>query len=115
VLEILHIPDTQQTTKSQVAEAILQWDAAEFEQEATNRGMCVSAYRSFDEWDKHPQAATLVGKPPLTITRISATSKCSIPQRTHPLQGFRVLDLSRVLAGPMAGRTLAGRVSSSPY
>jgi crotonobetainyl-CoA:carnitine CoA-transferase CaiB-like acyl-CoA transferase len=111
---MLQIPDTPQTTKDQVAAAILQWNATEFEQEAVNRGMCVSACRSFDEWDKHPQAATLIGKPPLTITRINAAPKRSLPQRRHPLQGFRVLDLSRVLAGPIAGRTLAGGVSSFP-
>ncbi|KAF7767942.1 hypothetical protein Agabi119p4_7185 [Agaricus bisporus var. burnettii] len=107
VLDILEIPDTPETTKNQVADAILRWNAEEFEQEAINRGLCVSAYRSFDEWDKHPHAATLIGKLPLTITKINATPKRSISPGRHPLQGFRVLDLSRVLAGPVAGRTLA--------
>lgn len=110
MLDILEIPDTPETTKNQVAEAILRWNAEEFEQEAINRGLCVSAYRSFDEWDKHPHATTLIGKPPLTITKINATPKRSISPGRHPLQRFRVLDLSRVLAGPVAGRTLAGTI-----
>ncbi|KXN83129.1 Succinate--hydroxymethylglutarate CoA-transferase [Leucoagaricus sp. SymC.cos] len=110
VLDILQLPDTPETTKQDVSTALAQWNAKnaeEFEQEAINRGTCVSAYRSFDTWDQHPHAATLVDKPPMTITKIGDAPKRVLDKGDNPLRGVRVLDLSRVLAGPVAGRTLA--------
>jgi len=108
VLDILSLPDAPTTTKAQVAAALVQWEALEFESVAISRGMCVSAYRSFEEWDQHPHAKTLVDKLPVSVVRTSDTPKRTIAKDASPLGGIRVLDLSRVLAGPVAGRALAG-------
>ncbi|KAF5360363.1 hypothetical protein D9756_004621 [Leucocoprinus leucothites] len=108
VLDILSLPDTPSVTKAQVSSALAQWNAEEFESVAISRGMCVSAYRTFEEWDKHPHAQTLVGKPPVSVVRIGdAPKRVFSGNNTNPLSGVRVLDLSRVLAGPVAGRALA--------
>lgn len=109
VLDILSLPDAPTTTKAQVAAALVQWEALNFESVAISRGMCVSAYRTFEEWDQHPHAKTLINKLPVSVVRTSDAPKRTITKKdTNPLSGIRVLDLSRVLAGPVAGRALAG-------
>ncbi len=69
--------------------------------------MCATAYRSFDEWNAHPQAEALRGLPPVTLTKIGEAPKRRPTGGARPLDGIRVLDLSRVIAGPVAGRALA--------
>jgi len=108
VLDILSLPDAPTTTKAQVAAALVQWEALEFESVAISRGMCVSAYRTSEEWDQHPHAKTLIDKLPVSVVRTSDAPKRTIAKDADPLGGIRVLDLSRVLAGPVAGRALAG-------
>jgi crotonobetainyl-CoA:carnitine CoA-transferase CaiB-like acyl-CoA transferase len=91
-----------------VAAALLRREAEQFEAEATASGMCVAALRSFEQWDAHPHAAVLREAPPLVIERIGdAPAEGFLPDPTRPLDGVRVLELARVIAGPVAGRTLA--------
>ncbi|KAJ8080922.1 hypothetical protein PM082_017757 [Marasmius tenuissimus] len=112
LLQILGIEVTPEVTKEQVQNVLLQWDAFEFEKVAGEKGMCAFAMRSFEEWDATPQAKALRGVPPVYIRKIADAPKRRVPNNAkdpfkHPLEGMRVLDLSRVLAGPVAGRTLA--------
>ncbi|KAF8158508.1 CoA-transferase family III domain-containing protein [Crassisporium funariophilum] len=116
VLTLLGIADDPQLTKNIVAEAILQRNSQEFETECAARGMCVTAFRSSAEWDAHEQAKALLGVPPVLISKVREAPRQwtfgvyrhrSVANNPRPLSGFKVLDLSRVLAGPIAGRTLA--------
>ena len=66
-----------------------------------------SLMRSHDEWSATPQAKALAELPPLTIEKIGEAAPKPWPAGDRPLAGVRVLDLSRVIAGPVAGRTLA--------
>lgn len=66
--------------------------------------------RRFDAWERHPQHAAIVSLPLVEITRIGDAPPRSwpdLPAAARPLDGLRVLDLTRILAGPVAGRTLA--------
>jgi len=90
-----------------VQAALLQWDGEAFESAAYAAGGVVAMMRSFAEWSALPQARAIATLPPLTIEKIGEAAPRPWPAGDRPLAGLRVLDLSRVIAGPVAGRTLA--------
>lgn len=94
-------------TRSAVSEALLKENAVDFETRATTAGMCVSAIRSFGQWDRHPHAQTLVGRLPIELIKIGDASPRKFEPSSKPLGGVKVLELTRIMAGPVAGRTLA--------
>ncbi|WP_338848687.1 CoA transferase [Massilia sp. W12] len=94
--------------KEDVIRALQSWRAQAFEEAANARGLVVSAMRSFAEWDMHPQAAALAAQPLLTLRKIGAAPPLNLPGAgEQPLSGVRVLDLTRIIAGPVGARTLA--------
>jgi len=106
--------------RDDVQRALTQWKAEEFETEAYAGGCVVSMMRSHDEWLAHPQAKALGQLPLLTIEKIGEAAPKPWPAGVRPLAGLRVLDLSRVIAGPVAGRTWAAHgadvmLMSSPH
>ncbi len=110
VLRLLGLPLGATTSRAEVAAALATRSAAAFESEANDAGLVVAALRSFDAWDRHPQSAAVAALPLVEITRIGAAPPLdwpALPAQARPLDGLRVLDLTRILAGPIAGRTLA--------
>ena len=113
-LRLLGLPAGAGTPRAAVAHALEGWAAPAFEQAAADAGLVVAAVRSFAQWDAHPQAQALAGRPPLRISPIATGAAPADPLRwpalaatDRPLSGLRVLDLTRILAGPVAGRLLA--------
>jgi crotonobetainyl-CoA:carnitine CoA-transferase CaiB-like acyl-CoA transferase len=93
--------------RDDVQAALLQWDAEAFETAAYAAGGVVAMMRSREEWLALPHATALAALPLVSIEKIGEAAPKSWPKGDRPLAGLRVLDLSRVIAGPVAGRTLA--------
>lgn len=93
--------------REKVQAALMQWRGEDFETAAYAAGGVVALMRSYDEWSALPQARALAQLPLISIEKIGEASPKPWPKGDRPLSGLRVLDLSRVIAGPVAGRTLA--------
>src|SRR4029077_2627008 len=93
--------------REDVQAALLQWDGEAFETAAYAGGCVVALMRSHEEWSALPHARALAELPLISIERIGEAAPKPWPAGDRPLAGIRVLDLSRVTAGPVAGRTLA--------
>jgi len=101
-----------------VAAALAGWSAQQLETRLAEAGLAGSAIRSESQWQRHAHAGALAGLPLFEIERIGDAPPEAIGRElspsasptappSAPLSGVRVLDLSRVIAAPVAARTLA--------
>ncbi|HEY4803953.1 MAG TPA: CoA transferase, partial [Paraburkholderia sp.] len=95
-----------------VARAILGWEGAALDDALAQAGLCAALVRAPREWAAHEQAKAVASLPLFEIERIGDAS-AEAPRAgsgagtgARPLEGVRVLDLTRIIAGPVAGRTL---------
>jgi len=83
------------------------WQSDELEDALAESGMCAAVVRSAKEWAQHPQGVAARALPIVSIKRIGDGPPRPFSKAARPLKGVRVLDFSRVIAGPSAARTLA--------
>ncbi|MBG9386517.1 CoA transferase [Caenimonas aquaedulcis] len=96
--------------RAMAEQAMLSWNAIDFESAAAASGLVATALRSFEAWDASPQGAAIASQPLFTMDRIGDAPPLALPPlraEQRPLEGIRVLDLTRILAGPVGGRALA--------
>jgi crotonobetainyl-CoA:carnitine CoA-transferase CaiB-like acyl-CoA transferase len=95
-------------TDEAIAAAALGWNGLELEDAIIGGGACGALVRTADEWAVHGQGRALAELPLFSVTKTGDSPPLPAGTGdTRPLAGLRVIDITRVLAGPMCARTLA--------
>ncbi|KAF3480389.1 uncharacterized protein GIQ15_05736 [Arthroderma uncinatum] len=113
MLNILRLPSD--TTREQVATKIANWASVDLEDKATAHDRAAAyALRSYAQWDELPQSKEIGNKPvllerlqELPISKTTPRRQISGTSSKTCLEGVRVLEMSRVIAAPVAGKALA--------
>ena len=111
-LELLGLPLT--ASREDVSKRTADWASIDLESVGLDRKLAIYALRSYRQWDLLPQSRA-IDDFPISLERIMAASAAAprLPRRLLTpgadkcLRGLRVVEMSRVIAAPLAGRVLA--------
>jgi crotonobetainyl-CoA:carnitine CoA-transferase CaiB-like acyl-CoA transferase len=103
---VLGVLDCESTPEA-VRAAVARRDADELEQAIADANACGGKIRTPEEWLAHPQGRYLAERPVIEVRKVADGAPEPFGTGDRPLSGVRVLDLTRILAGPVAGRVLA--------
>lgn len=90
-----------------LVEHVASHDSDELESKLVEAQLTGVVIKSPEEWAAHPQGKLLADSPAVIIEKIGDAPPKPVPGGELPLNGVRVIDNTRVLAGPTISRTLA--------
>ncbi|OWT69259.1 acyl-CoA transferase [Achromobacter sp. HZ28] len=123
--------------RATVAATVARWQGQDLEQAVVAAGGCAAVMHTLEQWRAHPQGKAIAAEPLIAWTRHPLAAAPSPrpkdgdpraalasghpanghpstspgswrPRQDRPLAGLKVLDLTRILAGPVSTRFLAG-------
>lgn len=96
--------------RAAITEAVSRWDAAELERAVVAVGGTATMVRTTEEWAASDAGRAIADDPVIGIVRTGDAEPrqhASLTATDAPMRGLRVLDLTHVIAGPVAGRLAA--------
>jgi crotonobetainyl-CoA:carnitine CoA-transferase CaiB-like acyl-CoA transferase len=98
---------SESATRADVARQVARWEKLPLEERGYLDNVAIYAVRSYEEWDSLPQADAL--SLPILLRRCQdSTPRLMAPVSMGKcLSGLRVVEMTRVIAGPVSGKTLA--------
>jgi crotonobetainyl-CoA:carnitine CoA-transferase CaiB-like acyl-CoA transferase len=102
--------DPSSAKREDAQAALMDWHAIDFETAMADAKLVATALRTFEQWDATQQGRAIAAQPLFTIERIGDAPPLDLQPLApdqRPLEGVKVLDLTRILAGPVGGRALA--------
>lgn len=103
VLDVLGCEGTPEAVK----EAVSRWTASDLDQAIADVHATGGIVFTPEEWLAHPHGKNLAARPVVQINKIADSEPEKFSQGKEPLSGIHVLELTRILAGPTAGISMA--------
>jgi hypothetical protein len=103
ILEYLGCPNNRKL----IARETAKHNAADLENELSQRGACVAIVRERSDWACHEQGRYLANVPVVELVKVADSDPVPLPKGRRILSGIKTLDLTKVIAGPTAGRQFA--------